>query len=81
MYCLQQTRNPDITYGPVMVDGVLVAPRRCPYCMAQGVYTQCGSTPQCPEHVERHIFEEKENDRNKRPHTQHVGSGLSGCAS
>tara|TARA_R110002003_G_scaffold1365_1_gene22921 strand:+ start:4452 stop:4712 length:261 start_codon:yes stop_codon:yes gene_type:complete len=32
--------DPHIIYGPITVDGILVAPRRCPYCSSQGIFLQ-----------------------------------------
>lgn len=35
----QRVEEPSVTYGPVMIDGILAAPQRCPFCMVQGMFT------------------------------------------
>jgi hypothetical protein len=69
VHCFGHIVAPDIIYGPVMAEGILAAPRRCPYCMAQGIYLQLESTPSYLQHVEAHIHRARaEPEGLKCPH-------------
>jgi hypothetical protein len=52
--------NPHIIYGPVFMDGILAAPRRCPYCLSQGCFLQIENHAKYIEHIEGHIDEQLE---------------------
>lgn len=55
--------HPDIIYGPVIAEGILAAPRRCPYCMRNGIYLQMeNNLGQYLEHIETHIQESSSVD-------------------
>ncbi|KAF2023143.1 hypothetical protein EK21DRAFT_17199, partial [Setomelanomma holmii] len=54
-HCQQHILRPSIIYGPVYTEGLLAAPRRCPYCMKDGHYLQMENTPQYLQHIESHI--------------------------
>lgn len=55
LHQLNHTRKPSIIYGPIMIDGILAAPRRCLFCMRQGIFTQIESHVCYLEHIEGHI--------------------------
>jgi hypothetical protein len=60
---------PDIIYRPVIAEGILAAPRRCPYYIAQGIYLQLESTPSYLQHIEAHIHRARaEPEGLKCPH-------------
>ncbi|KAF2849433.1 hypothetical protein T440DRAFT_367524, partial [Plenodomus tracheiphilus IPT5] len=62
-------QHPNRIYGPVIVDGVLAAPRRCPYCNAQGIFQQIDRHSNYIDHVERHLSNEASNSSSlKCPH-------------
>jgi hypothetical protein len=48
----------NIIYGPVIVEGLLAAPRRCPFCVVQGIFIQFESNVRYIEHIEEHIRHE-----------------------
>jgi hypothetical protein len=60
LHTLHHVHNPHIIYGPINMDGILAAPRRCPYCLERGKFLQMENQTQYIEHVENHIFEELE---------------------
>jgi hypothetical protein len=53
-------RDPGTIYGPIMVDGILAAPRRCLFCMRIGLFPQIESHACYIEHIKSHIREEIE---------------------
>lgn len=57
-HIVQHTREPHILYGPILAEGILAAPRRCPYCTSQGLYAQFENQSQYIEHIDDHISEE-----------------------
>jgi hypothetical protein len=66
---LQHAQTPHRIYGPVIIDGILAAPRRCPYCSTQGIFQQIDNHTQYINHVEQHIDTEAENSSTiKCPH-------------
>ncbi|KAI2476673.1 hypothetical protein Ptr902_12020 [Pyrenophora tritici-repentis] len=60
-HCTKHTNNPDIIYGPIISEGILAAPRRCPYCMAQGRFVQMENAGHYAEHIEDHINKQVDN--------------------
>jgi hypothetical protein len=69
LHTMHHAHNPHILYGPISFDGILAAPRRCPYCSNEGVYLQMENHTQYIEHIEKHIHEELErNELLECPH-------------
>lgn len=54
----QSLHLPSLIYGPVFADGLLVCPRRCPFCTHQGSDTQIDSHVHYVDHIEGHIQEQ-----------------------
>ncbi|KAF1940152.1 hypothetical protein EJ02DRAFT_297403, partial [Clathrospora elynae] len=54
----QHANSPDIIYGPIIVEGIVAAPRRCLYCMKQGRFVQMESQSHYVEHIEGHISQQ-----------------------
>lgn len=69
LHKLRHTKNPGIVYGPVMIAGIMAAPRRCLFCMRQGIYVQSESNACYIEHIEHHIRDEIDSSGSVRcPH-------------
>ena len=60
-HMMHHLQHPHRIYGPVIVDGILAAPRRCPYCYAQGIFQQVTRDSNYIDHMERHISDEASN--------------------
>ncbi|KAH8724536.1 hypothetical protein GQ44DRAFT_654226, partial [Phaeosphaeriaceae sp. PMI808] len=54
-------RNPHRIYGPIIIDGIVAAPRRCPYCSTQGIFLQIDNHVQYISHAESHIDKEADD--------------------
>ena len=61
LHASNHSRNPHIIYGPVVIDGMIAAPRRCPYCISQGVFLQMENHTQYLAHIMDHISEDCSN--------------------
>jgi hypothetical protein len=53
-------KSPDITYGPIFVEGIMAAPRRCPYCAQLGKFIQLEQNQSYNDHIDNHIYQELE---------------------
>jgi hypothetical protein len=73
LHAMHHVNNPHILYGPIVFDGILAAPRRCPYCVRHGVFLQMENHAQYIEHIEDHIY--KELGRNEIIECPHLPCG------
>ncbi|KAF1840108.1 uncharacterized protein K460DRAFT_296241 [Cucurbitaria berberidis CBS 394.84] len=63
--------NPSIVYGPVIAEGILAAPRRCPYCTKQGMYLQIENHSKYVEHIEEHVRQQMADNSDSELHCPH----------
>jgi hypothetical protein len=54
-HVVQHVRSPDIIYGFITAEGIVAAPRQCPYCMMQGRFVQMENAGHYAEHIDDHI--------------------------
>lgn len=57
----QHAKSPDIVYGPITAEGIIAAPRRCPYCMTHGRFVQMENAGHYAKHIEDHINKQVDN--------------------
>jgi hypothetical protein len=76
-HVLQHTRSPNMIYGPITAEGILAAPRRCPYCMMQGRFIQMENAGHYAEHIEDHINRQFDKGCRKCPHYSCTGQDFS----
>jgi hypothetical protein len=60
-YSAQHAKTPGIVYGLVTAEGIVAAPRRCPYCMTQGRFVQMENVSHSANHIEDHIKKQADN--------------------
>lgn len=76
-HVMQHVANPDIIYGCVTAEGIIAAPRRCPYCMMQGRFSQMENTGHYAEHIDDHINRQFDKGCRKCPHHSCKGQDFS----
>lgn len=67
-HVVQHFTNPDIIYGCVTAEGIIAAPRRCPYCMIQGRFVQMENAGHYAEHIDDHINRQYDEGCRECPH-------------
>jgi hypothetical protein len=76
-HVVQHARSPNIIYGPITAEGILAAPRRCPYCMVQGRFVQMENAGHYAEHIEDHIDRQFDKGCKRCPHYSCTGQDFS----
>jgi hypothetical protein len=61
LHSLNRSCNPHSIYGPVVIDGMISAPRRCLYYVSQRVFLQMQNHTQYLAHIMEHIFKDCSN--------------------
>jgi hypothetical protein len=61
LHSLNRSCNPHSIYGPVVIDGMISAPRQCPYYVSPRVFLQMQNHTQYLAHIMEHISKDCSN--------------------
>ncbi|KAH8706976.1 hypothetical protein GQ44DRAFT_494021 [Phaeosphaeriaceae sp. PMI808] len=54
-YVLQNYANPDVIYSLILIDGIVAAPRRRPWCMQKGFLPQLEKPSRYKQYIQAHL--------------------------